>query len=320
MQGKYEEAKPLYEKALAIYEEELGPHHPMIVQCLNNTAALYQKLGNYGKAEELYQRAVDIVKQNYYEPEEEELDESTIMKNLADLYEQQGKHNEAKQLRKSATAKGLEVIGKTYHDVGAIPAAYLEHVKNGGDPKAFVENLSYEEQVALVEMVNALKERIRELLQAIESLEAGDTSQERKINIILADLEQKGWVERIPSKENDTTSNRWSSLTASLLPLVQGRAEETEEQDYSDRDAIIQEFESLLEAIAAVAMGDTIQRNEIEAELAQLEVEGWHLREVVQRIWTGERDIIALTEKLDEQETALVQRVLEIISGIEFGP
>jgi hypothetical protein len=69
----------------------------------------------------------------------------------------------------------------------------------------------------------------------------------------------------------------------------------------------------------AVAAGDTTHRDEIMKTLAELEtnleLEHWDFREIVQRIWAGERDVTTLTAGLDEMDTALVQRVLEIIDG-----
>jgi tetratricopeptide (TPR) repeat protein len=90
--------------------------------------------------------------------------------------------------------------------------------------------------------------------------------------------------------------------------------DEDEELDIAD---VIQQFEPLLQAIA-MATGDSTHRDEILETLAELEtnleVENWEFREVVQRIWAEERDAIALTAGMDEMDTALVNRVLEIIA------
>ena len=40
-QGKYEQAESLYERALAIREQQLGPEHPDTATSLNNLAVLY---------------------------------------------------------------------------------------------------------------------------------------------------------------------------------------------------------------------------------------------------------------------------------------
>ncbi|CAN0505877.1 unnamed protein product, partial [Ectocarpus sp. 12 AP-2014] len=41
-QGKYDEAEPLYIRAIAIREKALGPDHPDVASCLNNLAGLRQ--------------------------------------------------------------------------------------------------------------------------------------------------------------------------------------------------------------------------------------------------------------------------------------
>ncbi len=39
-QGKYAEAEPLYQRALAIWEKALGPEHPNVATSVNNLADL----------------------------------------------------------------------------------------------------------------------------------------------------------------------------------------------------------------------------------------------------------------------------------------
>src|SRR5262249_44791518 len=45
--ARYEEAEPLYLRALAIYEKALGAEHPAVASSLNNLAALYYNQGKY---------------------------------------------------------------------------------------------------------------------------------------------------------------------------------------------------------------------------------------------------------------------------------
>lgn len=40
MQGKYDEAGPLYERSLAIREKAVGPDHPDVATALSNRAGL----------------------------------------------------------------------------------------------------------------------------------------------------------------------------------------------------------------------------------------------------------------------------------------
>jgi hypothetical protein len=77
---------------------------------------------------------------------------------------------------------------------------------------------------------------------------------------------------------------------------------------------VVQNFTPLLEAIAAVARGDDGPRAQIEAELPQLEENGWELTDAVHRLWAGERDPAALTAGLDDQDAALVRHILQLLA------
>ncbi len=56
--GKYEQAEPLYQRALTTYERVLGPEHPDTLRSVNNLAVLYRNQGKYEQAEPLLQRAL----------------------------------------------------------------------------------------------------------------------------------------------------------------------------------------------------------------------------------------------------------------------
>ena len=58
--GRYEEAIPLAERALAIREKVLGLEHPDVAQSLGNLAEIYRAKGDYRRAERLHQRALAI--------------------------------------------------------------------------------------------------------------------------------------------------------------------------------------------------------------------------------------------------------------------
>ena len=56
--GRYADADPLYNRALANREKALGPDHPDVAQSVNNLADLYSAQGRYADAEPLYKRAL----------------------------------------------------------------------------------------------------------------------------------------------------------------------------------------------------------------------------------------------------------------------
>ncbi|MBD2115165.1 MULTISPECIES: tetratricopeptide repeat protein [Cyanophyceae] len=97
--GRYGEAIPRAEEALAINEQALGPDHPDTATSLNNLAMLYRSQGRYGEAEPLLQRALAINEQALG-PDHPST--ATSLNNLAELYWSQGRYGEAEPLYQHA--------------------------------------------------------------------------------------------------------------------------------------------------------------------------------------------------------------------------
>jgi tetratricopeptide (TPR) repeat protein len=55
-QGKYAEAEPLYQRALYIWEQALGPNHPYTQTVVRNYAMLLRKMGREAEASKLESR------------------------------------------------------------------------------------------------------------------------------------------------------------------------------------------------------------------------------------------------------------------------
>jgi len=89
--GLYDQAKPLYEKALVIREKILGSEHPDVATSLNNLAALHKDLGNYEQAKPLYERALAIDEKVYGT---EHPDVAIDLNNLAVLHCNQGDYDQ----------------------------------------------------------------------------------------------------------------------------------------------------------------------------------------------------------------------------------
>ena len=62
-QGKYAEAEPLYQRALHIREQQLGPEHPEVAYRSTDWQLSINEQGKYAEAEPLYQRALHIREQ-----------------------------------------------------------------------------------------------------------------------------------------------------------------------------------------------------------------------------------------------------------------
>ncbi len=58
VQGRFDEAEPLYLRALEILEKTLGPEHPEVAVSLNNLAELYRAQGRFEEAAPLYEKAL----------------------------------------------------------------------------------------------------------------------------------------------------------------------------------------------------------------------------------------------------------------------
>src|SRR5947209_16159620 len=63
--GRYSDAIPIAQRALAIRERALGRDHPDVAAALNNLALLYDKEGRYDEAEPLYERALVIQEKSF---------------------------------------------------------------------------------------------------------------------------------------------------------------------------------------------------------------------------------------------------------------
>ena len=112
-QGRYEEAIPLAQRALAIRERTLGPTHPVTADSLNNLAALYDTTGAYAKAEPLYQRALAI-REKALGPDHPDTAES--LNNLAELYRRTGAYAKAEPLYQRALVIREKALGPEHPD------------------------------------------------------------------------------------------------------------------------------------------------------------------------------------------------------------
>ena len=108
---RYEEALPMYVRALAISEKSLGKDHPDVATSLNNLALLYSAQGHYAKALPMDVRALAIREKalgKYH------LDVAQSLNNLAGVYDAQGDYPKALPMYVRALAINEKALGK-YH-------------------------------------------------------------------------------------------------------------------------------------------------------------------------------------------------------------
>ena len=114
-EGRYTEAIPVGEKALAICEQALGPESPYTATSLNNLAELYKAMGEYQQALPLYQRALAICERALGP---EHLRTAISLNNLAGLYEAMGDYELALPLYQRTLAIREEARGPEHPETG----------------------------------------------------------------------------------------------------------------------------------------------------------------------------------------------------------
>ena len=106
--ARYGEAEPLWQRALAIVEQALGPDHPDTALSLNNLAVLYWYQGRLAEAGPLCERALAIF-ERALGPDHP--DTALSLNNLAELYRDQGQLAEAEPLYERALAIRERALG-----------------------------------------------------------------------------------------------------------------------------------------------------------------------------------------------------------------
>ena len=109
----FQEARPLYERALAIREKLLGPEHPDTATSLNQLALLLQDQGDLAGARPLHERALAI-REKVLGPEHP--DTAVSLNNLASLLQAQGDLAGARPLFERALAICEKVLGPEHPD------------------------------------------------------------------------------------------------------------------------------------------------------------------------------------------------------------
>jgi tetratricopeptide (TPR) repeat protein/CHAT domain-containing protein len=114
--GKYAQATPLAERALALTERRLGADHPQLAARLGDLALLYRAQGRYADAEPLYKRDLAITERAF--GTDHPLVSATLI-NLAVTHTAQGRYAEAEPLLNRALAIREQRLGDNHLDTAA---------------------------------------------------------------------------------------------------------------------------------------------------------------------------------------------------------
>jgi len=113
--ANYEEAEPLYKRALALNEASFGKDHPEVATNLNNLAELYRVTNRLAEAEPLIKRALAIDEASFGKDHPKV---ATRLNNLAALYYATNRLAEAEPLYKRALEIYEKSLGKDHPNVG----------------------------------------------------------------------------------------------------------------------------------------------------------------------------------------------------------
>ncbi|MDQ2715171.1 MAG: FxSxx-COOH system tetratricopeptide repeat protein [Chloroflexota bacterium] len=125
--GRYAEAEPLFQQALRIREQQLGPEHLDVTYPLAKLAELYRLQGKYAEAEPLFQQVLRIREQQLGP---EHLDVVYPLNGLGTLYAEQGKYVEAEPFLLQALRIREQQLGPE-HPLVASPLTNLAIIYKG---------------------------------------------------------------------------------------------------------------------------------------------------------------------------------------------
>jgi tetratricopeptide (TPR) repeat protein len=103
--------------------ENAGPEDPRLAGTLNTLAVLYHTQRKYVKAEQLYQRVLNLL-EHTVGPEHPNM--ATTLNNLAVIYEAQGKYDEAEPLYQRAFTLMERILGPEHPNLAAALDNYAD--------------------------------------------------------------------------------------------------------------------------------------------------------------------------------------------------
>jgi tetratricopeptide (TPR) repeat protein/predicted Ser/Thr protein kinase len=106
--GQYAEAKAMHERALAIWQSELGPEHLLVAVGLDNLGLVHDELGEYARAQDFYARALAI-QERALGPEHPDV--ASTMSNIASVHYANGELDQAKPMHLRALQMRERTLG-----------------------------------------------------------------------------------------------------------------------------------------------------------------------------------------------------------------
>ena len=115
LQGRYAEAEPLFERALAIFER-ISPDHPELAESLNGLGAVHTHFGRYAEAQPLFERSLALLDRT--SPDHQNTAE--CLSGLAEVYAHFGRDADAEMLFERALAVKEKTFAPDHPEVEEI--------------------------------------------------------------------------------------------------------------------------------------------------------------------------------------------------------
>ena len=113
--GKYAEALPIAQRAVALAEGQFGPDDSAVAQALEKLANLYYRQGRNSDAEPAYERSLAILERAFGP---DHLDVATTLNSFAVLPHSQGRYTDAEPMLKRALLVRESALGPDHPYVG----------------------------------------------------------------------------------------------------------------------------------------------------------------------------------------------------------
>ncbi len=313
-QGKYAQAREVYEEALEIAKRIGDVRQQGVVLGQLGTLALEQR--DYEQAQSRYTAALQLF-QTLGEP----ASEATAWHLLGSVAQEQQDWAEAERYYRESL-KIKERLGDaagaamTCNMLAIVAAEAGRPVEAEGWWKRALEMFEQADPGG-AENANILNNLARLLVNEVR---AGHAAKARL-------AEAKRYAEQaLAIKETlDAAGQIWNTLNIlAEIADLEGRVEEARDYRRRERETfaafagnryhIDRQLGQVIAAIAAAAQGNAQAREAVEAKLPQFEERGWKIAAATRRIWSGERDWASLVEEVDRNSALLILRVLETIA------
>ena len=201
--GKYDEAIPLYEEAIAINKQVYGDRHPVTAVNLENMGSVYMRKGDFAKTLALLDEVLSIRESVLGK---DSLAAARTRFNMGVVANQSGDFARAFELLDQGLAIFRAEYGEKSYEAGV--AFYYRGVTSEALGRYDAALRDYESSLAILETLGAPAESSRlNTLQSLARLQCGHGSIERgraQIEQVLsvldpADADQKKWIDRFES-------------------------------------------------------------------------------------------------------------------------